>query len=367
MRFEGRDLGSRHAATSALELRDVAVGYDGRFVLEGFDLDVVTGEFLVLVGPNGSGKSTILRTMAGLIAPWSGTVRIFGVDVTEVPARDRDVAVMYKGHGLFSQMTVAGNLDHYLKVAGLRDDAVARRRAELLELVRLTKREGQEVSQMSAGEQQRVNLARVLATGRRILLLHEPLAYVDFDLRGELLEMLREVQRADGLTVIMTTRDLHDAWSAADRIAVVREGHLDDLGEPRRVYMRPRTSYVARLTGPANLVPGHVLEVDPADGLVTVSTPLGALTCRGDELHAGDPVEVVIRPENIRSAGEGGGARGTIVSTRFRGNHWMHKVRVGEQDLWLLSFGASSPVPSPGDEVELLVEERACYAIGAAT
>lgn len=357
----------RGISTPALALCGVTAGYDERPVLEGLDLDVRAGEFLVLLGPNGSGKSTILRTMAGFVSPSCGSVRFFGEDVTAALARDRDVAVMYQGHGVFSQMTVAGNIEHYLKFAGLRDAAVLRRREELLELVRLGGREGREVSRLSAGEQQRVNLARVLAMGRRVLLLHEPLSCVDPDLRGELIESLRQVQQGERLTIVMTTRDPREAWSTADRVAVVRDGQVQDLGEPRRVYSEPRTACVARLTGPANIVAGFVESADHSRRSVTVSSSLGPLTCRGQLLREGEPVEVLIRPENVHleTGPTGAGLPGRVVGTRFFGSHWCHTVHARGQRLVALSFGSSCPVPEPGDDVRVLIDDRGGFAMPA--
>ena len=351
---------------AALELRDVTVGHEDVPVLENLNLRVRAGEFFVVLGSNGSGKSTLLRTAAGLLAPWSGRIILFDADVTGTETRQRDLALFFKGHGLFSQLTVAANVELNLRAAGLDRSTVVQRSRELLRLVRLADVGDKEVVQLSAGERQRANLARAMAIGRRLLLMHEPLAHMDPDLRLELGDAIREWQRSTGSTVVMTTRDSQDALRLADRIAILHRGVVEDVGSPYRVYTRPASLHAATSTGATNVVDGVTDESNSGGLSAVVSTALGRLNCTGSRLQSGERVHISIRPEEIDLHAEpvAGGLLGRLESRRFCGDHWVSKVRVGPETLDVLSFGNfGSGQLRPGEVVHVSIRADACWAI----
>lgn len=344
-----------------VELCGVTVGYEGRTVLKNLSLAIRPGESLVLLGPNGAGKSTIIRIIAGLLSPWEGSVRIAGRDVTTTPAKQRNVGLLFRSYGLFSDMTVAANVAHYLRVAGATSEDAARRAQELLKLVRLEHVADEEVGQLSTGQQQRANLARVLAADPEILLLHEPLSAVDHELRHELGEELRRLQQRRRVTVVLATRDRQDAFVMADRIAVVRDGALEQIADPRTVYEAPKTRYAATLTGEANLLPGRVTEVEPGGATGRATCLLGAVRCRGDALRSGQEVRLLIRPEELRIVpADAAQAVGDIVHERYLGSHTMTMVKVGGEMLKVLSC---EPLrTAPGGHVGLALRHQECPA-----
>jgi putative spermidine/putrescine transport system ATP-binding protein len=346
-----------------VELRDVTVRYGGQTALKHFNLRVSSGEFLTVTGHNGSGKSTVVRTLAGLVSPDRGSVWISGADVTRKPAQLRDVAVMYRNYGFFTEMTVAGNIAYALGGRGYDRAALDERVAALLRLVRLEGQGHREVFELSIGEQQRANLARALAMRAPVMFLYEPLSYVDADLRRQIGEDLRRQQRRSGVTVVMATRDRLDAFRMSDRVAVLRNGELEQVGEPQEVYKFPRTPFVARVTGEANLLEGTVSEAVPSMGHVVVTTQLGDLTCVG-EADPGDAVDVLIRPEEVAVVDPGSSALvGRLSGAVYCGSHWMSTVQVRGVELSVMQSTSSPNTPRVSEVVGLSFDKQYCYAM----
>lgn len=352
-------------SNGVLELRGVTVGYEDKVVLDHVDLAVERGESLVLLGPNGAGKSTLIRTMAGLLPPWSGSVWISGQDVADVPTNARGVGLIFRSHGLFANMTVRDNIYHSLRASGVERLESLRRIAGMLGLMRLDGLEDQEVGQLSRGQQQQANLARVLATEPGILLLHEPLSDVDDELRRELGEGIRQLQRSKGFTVVMATRNRRDAFLMADRFAVLRAGRLEQIGDPASVYRQPRSAFVATLTGEANLVPGRVSDDGGEGGPVTVSSVLGTMRCRGVGLSRGQEALLLIRPEalNIVQGQPKVGPSGTVTDSSYFGSHSVTKVDVQGQTLTVHTCEPVGTQPPVGARVHLSVRYDDCHVL----
>jgi multiple sugar transport system ATP-binding protein len=285
-----------------IELTGLSTVYpNGVRAVDDLDLSVAEGEFFALLGPSGCGKTTLLRTIAGLEQSSSGTIVLGGRDVTRVEAGKRGVAMVFQDYALFPHMTVAQNIAYPLRVRRAsrqeQQDAAETTSASLGLSALLERRPGQ----LSGGQQQRVALARAIAMSAEVLLLDEPLSNLDARLRLEARTFLKRLQRDLGLTTVFVTHDQAEALALADRIAVMSEGTIRQLGTPKEVFQRPSDTFVANFIGstPMNLLTGTV-----RDGLVEVAGT--RLTPPGDlPLTDGAPVVAGIRPEYLSPAGEG--------------------------------------------------------------
>ena len=228
--------------------------------VEGADLTVADGELFAILGPSGSGKTTVLRMIAGFEQPTAGTIRLGGVDVTEVPARHRDVNTVFQDYALFPHMTVAQNVEYGLKVSGVAKAERRRRAAEALDMVRLGDHGPRRPTQLSGGQRQRVALARALVGRPRVLLLDEPLGALDLKLREQMQVELKAIQRDVGITFIIVTHDQDEALTLCDRLAVFNDGRIEQVGGAREVYERPANRFVADFVGTSNVLAGEVAE-----------------------------------------------------------------------------------------------------------
>jgi len=256
-------------------LDDVTKRFDKDVVaVDHVSLEIDDGEFMVLVGPSGCGKSTILRIVAGLEEVTSGEVSIGDDLVTDVPAKERGIAMVFQNYALFPHMTVADNIGFGLKIAHRPQSEIKQRVDEMLQLIKLPHLGERYPWQLSGGQQQRVALARALAGKPQVLLLDEPLSALDAKIRISLRQDIRALQRELGITSIFVTHDQEEALSISDRIVVMNEGRVEQVGTPLEIYNYPRTRFVASFVGTLNILSGHV--VDPATGRMAVD---------GQELH----------------------------------------------------------------------------------
>ena len=331
--------------------------------------DVAAGEFFTLLGPSGCGKTTTLRAIAGLERVDGGAVAIGGEPVSDpsrrvhVPVHRRGVGMVFQSAAVWPHMTVYDNVAFPL-VAAPRTDRppradVARRVDETLELVRLGGLGARPATDLSGGQQQRLALARALVRRPLLLLLDEPLSGLDQQLRQEVRDELRSIQRELGLTVLYVTHDQVEALAVSDRIGVMRDGRLEQVGAPEEVYGHPATSFVARFVGAANLLAGTVLGRE--NGAVIVRTAQGILHIRADRsFAAGTEVLVVARPEHVRVDPTGSGR---VVARSFLGDGVELIVEVGGQELRARVDLDGAPAPgSPAgvrfDDVDLTIVER---------
>jgi ABC-type Fe3+/spermidine/putrescine transport system ATPase subunit len=284
-------------AFMSIQFEQISKRYGANTVVNDVTLQIADGEFFVLLGPSGSGKSTLLRAAAGLTDIEHGRIRFGGRDVTQVPARDRGVGLVFQHYALFRHMTVGENVEFALRVRGVKRAARARRRDELLQLVALGDFAGRMPGQLSGGQQQRVAVARALAHEPAVLLLDEPFGALDAQIRVELRETIRQVQRRLGMTTILVTHDQEEAFALGDRIGVMHNGRLLEVGKPEVLYRNPATRFVATFLGAANLFLGEL----SSSGLKLGDARLGA----GDSVRpVSGKIEAiaVIRPEDIELA-----------------------------------------------------------------
>src|SRR5215471_14726784 len=231
--------------------------YSGQAIVDRLSLSVSEGEFFVLLGASGSGKSSVLRLIAGLSSPDSGTVRLHGRDVTMLAPQERGVGFVFQNYSIFRHMTVAENIEFGLRIRGVRKSERTDRRDELLDLVGLGGLGGRYESQISGGQQQRVALARALAYRPQVLLLDEPFGALDVKIRSQLRQNFKEIQRSLGITTILVTHDQEEAFELGSRIGVFDRGRLLEVGAPDELYERPRSLYVATFLGAGTVLVGR--------------------------------------------------------------------------------------------------------------
>src|SRR5436190_7631963 len=288
-----------------LELHGIQKRFPGGTVaVEDFNLAAEKGEFVSFLGPSGCGKTTTLRMIAGFERPTAGRIAIDDVDITGRPPNRRNVGMVFQSYALFPNMTVADNIAFGLKVRKQPKDRIRKRVAELLELIHLTDRGGRYPYQLSGGQQQRVALARALAIEPQVLLLDEPLSALDAKIRVALRREIRSIQRQLGITTVYVTHDQEEAMSLSDRVGVMSEGRVEQIGPPAAIYNFPATPFVASFVGTLNLLPATV--VDAGVGTVSVA---GQTIASGKAIDGavGRAVTIALRPEAVE-IGEGGGA-----------------------------------------------------------
>jgi len=263
-------------------------------VLDDVSFDVGEGEALVLLGASGSGKTTILRIIAGLEHPDTGSVRLHGRDVTELPARERGVGVIFQSYALFPRMTVEKNIAYGMRIRGRPRGEVKEEVNRLLALVKLEEHRTKYPSQLSGGQQQRVAIARTLAYKPQVLLFDEPFGALDAQTRIHLRREIRSLLRQVNVPAIFITHDQEEALELGDRIAVLHAGRLEQIGTPDEVYNRPETEYVATFLGAANLLLGVV-----GEGRVALGTAVLHAEEEVARFREGQSVKIVFRPEDV--------------------------------------------------------------------
>jgi len=286
-----------------LELIDLSKRYGPVEVLPPLSLAIEDGEFLTLLGPSGSGKTTVLRLIGGFTQATSGRVVYNGADVTKLPPHQRPFNTVFQDYALFPHMSVLDNVSYGPMVQGKRNDRTRKLIDETLAVVGLAEMKGRYPGQLSGGQRQRVALARAIVCEPKLILLDEPLAALDANLRKQMQLFLKQLQRRISTTFVFVTHDQEEAITMSDRIVVMKDGRIEQLGTPKDVYYAPRTRFVAAFFGENNLIPGMVSEAG-AHGTI-VDTPLGALKARAGDFSPGAKVILAIRPERLRLAAQG--------------------------------------------------------------
>ena len=297
-------------------------------------LEIAGGELVALLGPSGCGKTTLLRIIAGFIEQTEGKVVVGDKRIDDLPPNRREVGIVFQNYALFPHMTVADNVAYGLAARGVPQAAQRERVEEMLALVQMAHLAGRYPRQMSGGQQQRVALARALAVRPRILLLDEPFAALDKNLRLDMQIEVKRIQRRAGITCILVTHDQEEAMSMADRVAVLNGGRLEQFAPPTEIYDRPATLFVNRFVGTANLLSGELIAAEGDHGRARLATG-GEWPVRipGGGLGLGSRVQICIRPEQLRLADAGVSARstlGTIELSMPLGAQIVHEIRLAD-------------------------------------
>src|SRR4051812_40207917 len=284
------------SGSARVEVRGVTQRYGPVTALDDVSLEIADGELLTLLGPSGCGKTTLLRAIAGFIRPSAGRVLLGGVDVTGVPPHKRPVNMVFQRPTLFPHLDVAGNVAFGLRIARVSRADRARRGAGGLALVRLDGYGDRGAHELSGGQMQRVALARALVNRPQVLLLDEPLSALDLKIRLEMEAELRRVHRELGATFVYVTHDQREALALSDRIAVMNDGHVEQIGHPLDVYNRPSTVFAARFVGDANVIPVAVSHVNGSRASVDCA---GATLDVDSEAATPGPAWLVVKPEAV--------------------------------------------------------------------
>jgi putative spermidine/putrescine transport system ATP-binding protein len=314
-----------------LELTNIEKRFGDTAAVANFNLQAQRGEFVSFLGPSGCGKTTTLRMIAGFEQPTGGTIVLDGQDITHRPPNRRNVGMVFQSYALFPNMTVADNIGFGLKIRKRPGDQVRKRVGELLDLINLPDKGKRYPYQLSGGQQQRVALARALAIEPTVLLLDEPLSALDAKIRVALRIEIRQIQRQLGITTVYVTHDQEEALSLSDRVVVMSEGRMEQVGTPFEIYNFPATPFVASFVGQLNLLPAKV--VDAGAGTLTVAGNPVHVT-RPIEVPAGQGANLALRPE-MASLGTGGGenhVRGEVFDISFLGSIVRMRVRLGGAD-----------------------------------
>ncbi len=307
-----------------IDLKGISKEYDGTRVLGTIDLYVRKKEFVTLLGPSGCGKTTTLRIIGGFEYPTTGTVYFEGKDITEVPPYKRRVNTVFQKYALFPHLTVQDNIAFGLKIAKIPRDEIRRRVDRMLELVNLKGYGKRSVDALSGGQQQRVAIARALVNEPEVLLLDEPLGALDLKLRKEMQLELKSMQKRLGITFIYVTHDQEEALTMSDTVVVMRDGHILQIGDPKRIYDEPVNAFVADFIGESNILRGTMVR----DELVSFAG--NEFPCVDAGFGENVPVDVVVRPEDIMLVGEDiGQISGVVQSVLFKGVHYEMMIDAG--------------------------------------
>ncbi len=344
--------------TAIAELKGVSKHFGDVIAAQDLNLAIGEGEFLSLLGPSGCGKTTALRMLAGFEAPTTGEVLLDGEDVSALEPYHRPVNMVFQHYALFPHMTVAQNIGYGLKQRRprLSRAVIAEKVSHALEVVRLDGYDSRRVWELSGGQQQRVALARAIVNEPKLLLLDEPMAALDRKLRKEMQLELKNLQRKLGITFVLVTHDQEEALSMSDRICIMRDGRIVQVGSPQDLYDHPNSRYVAGFVGTSNFFDGTVIA--RSGNLVSVRLENGSTieTSRADGIDQGQEVCISVRPEQIRLKRSGEGVPVTVINRIFLGEHTEYIVNhqmLGE--FLVLSPRQSELNEGPFDTGDLLV------------
>jgi len=347
---------------SAITLRGLTKRFGAVAAVSALDLEIREGELITLLGPSGCGKTTTLRLIAGLEMPDAGEVMFGERVVTRLPPERRNVGIVFQSYALFPHMTVWQNVAFGLEMRREPGAVIRERVREILERVQLAGLEERYPHQLSGGQQQRVALARALVMNPAVLLLDEPLANLDAKLREDMRFYIRGLQREVGITTVYVTHDQAEAMVLADRVAIMRNGRLQQIGSPEEMYRRPRNAWVAEFIGLSNFIRGTV--VGRENGQLVVRTPAGTFRCCG-EAEAGREVLVCVRPEALRFGEAHANRLGGVVRERvFLGNLFDYRVE-GPGGLQLRVQADPSQAVDAGGTVLLSFDPSAAWVVDA--
>jgi spermidine/putrescine transport system ATP-binding protein len=321
-----------------VSLKDIVVDFDGELVLNGLSLDIHDKEFVTFLGPSGCGKTTTLRVIGGFISPKSGSVFFDGKEITSLPPYRRQVNTVFQKYALFPHLNVFENVAFGLRLKKMDEKEIRSKVLEMLEIVGLKGFERRSITQLSGGQQQRVAIARSLVNQPRVLLLDEPLGALDLKLRKEMQLELKRLQRELNITFVYVTHDQEEALTMSDTVVVMKNGVIQQVGDPQDIYNEPRNAFVADFIGASNILEGIMLK----DFLVEFSGH--EFTCVDRGFRHNEPVLVVVRPEDVVIVPPSTGMlTGLVREVIFKGVHFEMHVDVDGKEWLIHSTQASQP------------------------
>ncbi len=330
-----------------LTLTDVTKTFPGRSgdndvtAVDKVTLNIAKGELVTLLGPSGCGKTTTLRMIAGFEFPSEGDIHLDGKEINKLPPHKRDMSMVFQSYAIFPHLTVYENVAYGLKVARLPKKEIKERVAKTLELVELSGYENRAPNQLSGGQQQRVALARALIMEPKVLLMDEPLSNLDAKLREQMRNEIRRIQQMINITSVYVTHDQVEAMTISDRVVIMNEGRIEQIGTPIEIYRHPKSRFVADFIGRANFISGVVQGWKDGRLTVTFMDRLLVVAAAEDEYKTGTAVTIVVRPEMMQlNPADGAHVDGIVRRASYLGDVVEYDVQVGEQ---LLSLVESDP------------------------
>ena len=300
-----------------IQFRNIVMSFQDQLVLKNINLDIEEKEFVTLLGPSGCGKTTLLRILGGFLEPTEGKVIFDGVDIAKLPPHKRELNTVFQKYALFPHMNVYENIAFGLKIKKMSRDVIEQKVMKMLKLIGLEGYEKKNVTLLSGGQQQRVAIARALVNEPKVLLLDEPLGALDLKLRKEMQYELKRIQQEVGITFIFVTHDQEEALTMSDKIVVMRDGTIQQIGSPQDIYNEPVNRFVADFIGESNIIPARM----PEDFKVRFDNH--EFKCEDQGFEPNEAVDVVIRPEDLDIVSEQDGMMtGTVDSVLFKGSQY---------------------------------------------
>lgn len=319
-------------ANNILELRNVAKEYDGKIVLRGISLNIHEGEFMTILGPSGCGKTTLLRLIAGFEKPSSGQILFQGKDLIKIPIYKRQINTIFQSYALFPHLNVFDNIAYGLKLKKINKDRIRKEVLKALSLVKLEGMEDKDINDLSGGQKQRVAVARALVLNPKILLLDEPFAALDLKLRQQMQLELKKIQREVEITFIFITHDQEEAFTMSDRVVVLNNGQMQQIGSSQDIYNEPENKWTAQFVGSSNVIENATFL---KDNLVFFDGQKFKCVDRGFGTNEKN-IDLIIRPEDIDlGKPDYGFFNGIVRSVIFKGVVWEISVRVNRRK-WLI-------------------------------
>ncbi|MFC2025721.1 ABC transporter ATP-binding protein [Chloroflexota bacterium] len=341
---------------SGLTIHKIHKTFGETIALAGVTLEVNPGEIVALLGPSGCGKSTLLNIIAGLESADSGSVYWNGTNLSNVPVHKRNFGLMFQDFALFPHRNVYNNVAFGLQILGLPKPEIESRVHEVLNLVDLTGFEERDTNQLSGGESQRVALARSLAPNPHLLMLDEPLGSLDRNLRERLVYDLKQILQKSNQTALYVTHDQEEAFTLANRVAVMNSGNVEQFDTPYNIYHRPATTFVAKFIGLINLIPGEIREIEGKFAI----TPIGIFPVQSTTTG---PVTILLRPDTIQTGKDGlCNLSGKLIEKSFRGHTVRAKINVDGYSLFF-EFALNIILPDEGEPIDLCFNPEDAFHI----
>ncbi|WP_277056027.1 ABC transporter ATP-binding protein [Treponema socranskii] len=343
---------------STVSIKNVTKVYDDETVIDTFNAEIKDGEFITLLGPSGCGKTTLLRMIAGFRKPSTGSIAIDGKivsdDTTFVPPERRGIGMVFQTYAVWPHMNVFDNVAYPLKIQKLKKDEIKKRVGAILEIVHLSQYEKRMPSQLSGGQQQRVALGRALVAEPKLLLLDEPLSNLDAKLRESMRFEIKDIQKKLGITVVYVTHDQVEAMTMSDRVFLINNGVVQQVGSPLEIYRNPVNQFVANFVGKANFLKGT------ADGGRISITGTNQSVPYSGKLSG--KVVLTLRPENVKIVPSGGELTGTIQNMYYLGNENDCRVDLGGVSLRIIADPHSFDSLSAGQKIDMKIQDELVYA-----
>ena len=350
-----------------IDIKHLCKSFGDKKVLEDINLYIRKGEFITLLGPSGCGKTTLLRQIAGFIAPDSGCILLEGKDISSIPPYKRPLNTVFQRYALFPHLDVYDNIAFGLKLQKLPKDEIDKRVQKMLKMVSMTDYDDRSVESLSGGQQQRVAIARALVNYPKVLLLDEPLAALDLKMRKDMQIELKELHKKMGITFIYVTHDQEEALTLSDTVVVLNEGRIQQIGTPTDIYNEPCNSFVADFIGESTILNGRMIDDYRVEFMEM------EFECVDKDFGKDVPVDVVIRPEDVYIMSKTDGAQftGTVKSCIFKGVHYEMFVETSNgyelmvQDYNCFEVGSLVGLYIKPSDIQVMRKERTCNTLEA--